>query len=494
MKFDKTLLVKTTIIIISGFLHGFLFFAPLISILCIIPFIALIYAEKTDLRKMYLWGFFSYLGTIWWMAFVGIDGLQVFIIGGTILLSAYFGLKYLIVGAISAFIAKKLPKFLFLFIPALWVLTDFGLLFGELSFPWALDGYLLTQLGTISQLASITGIWGLSFLAVIFAVVLYEKQYKKILILSLIIIIVSTWGLLRVKPVEFYEEKAFVMQPNADQENWGGNISLIQSMDVLDSLFLASTQLNRGIYIIPESGIFTYLEFRPFCQMMIENWLEIYDSPIIFGTLEPILDENDDVVSVYNAAYFAEPKFHNNLNNFKKYYKQKLVPFVETMPFAKIFPMINRLDLAGGSFTAGTENSVWNSGNLSIAPMICYESIYPNFVRKRVNAGASVLVNITNDGWFGRTTAPYQHAEMSRVRAVENGVSIVRCANSGISFSADPYGKYLAKTKLYTREIVEMPIAKPIKSTIYRKFGDWFVYLCGLFVGFTLIYSVARKK
>jgi apolipoprotein N-acyltransferase len=445
------------------------------------------------------------------MAFVNIEGLRVFIVGGTLLLSAYFGLKYLIIGGISAFAAKKSPKFLFLFIPAIWVITDFGLLFGEMSFPWALDGYLLSQFDGISQLASVTGVWGLSFLTVIFAVLLYEaifeiklrkygerkydiRYYKKFLVLVIIIIIILNWGILRVKPIEFYEEKALVMQPNADQENWDGNISLMQSMDVLDSLFTASTELNRGIYIIPESGIFTYLEFRPFVQMMIENWLKIYDSPIIFGTLDPILDDDGIVISVYNAAFFAEPKNHNNLATFKRYYKQMLVPFVETMPFKGIFPMINRLELGGGRFTAGIENSVWKSGNLSAAPMICYESIYPNFVRKRVNYGADVLVNITNDGWFGRTTAPYQHAEMSRVRAIENGVSIIRCTNSGISFSADPYGKYLAKTQLYTREIVEMPIAKPLKNTIYRKFGDWFAYLCGIFVFFTVIYSIARKK
>lgn len=499
MKTNKIFLTNSIIIIISAFLHGFLFSLPIVAILCIIPFIALIFAEKISLKKMYLWGFFSYLGTIWWMAFVDIEGLRLLIIGGTILLSAFFGLKYLIIGYIAAIVAKKSKKFAFLFIPSLWVLTDYALLFGELSFPWAFDGYLLSQFHSISQIASITGIWGLSFLAVISSVILYEAvleigDFLKPILLIIIILIICIWGFLRIKPTEIYEEKALVIQPNADQEHWDGNISLMQSMDVLDSLFEASTELNSGIYIIPESGIYTYLEYRPFCTMMIENWLRTYNSPIIFGTLEPILEDDYNIVSAYNAAYFAEPKIHNNLNNFKRYYKRKLVPFVETIPFSNIFPMVNRLDLSGGSFSAGVENSVWKSENLNIAPMICYESIYPNYVRKRVNTGANVLVNITNDGWFGRTSAPLQHAEMSRVRAIENGVGIVRCANSGISFSADAYGEYLAKTELYTREIVEMPISKPIRPTIYRKFGDWFVYLCGIFTAIVLIYSVVRKK
>ena len=497
MKIDKLFLTNINFVIISGFLHGFLFLLPALAILCIIPFIALIFSEKPCLRKIYLWGLFSYIGTIWWMAFVDIEGLRALIVGGTFLLSAFFGLKYLLIGGISSIVVKKSPRIAFLFIPSLWVLTDYGMLFGAMSFPWAFDGYLVSQIGGISQLASVTGVWGLTFLAVIFAVVLYERQKKKILVLSVILILISIWGFSRMKPVEFFEEKALVMQPNTDQGNWHGTISLMQSMDVLDSLFAASLELERGIYILPESAIFTYLQFRPLVQIMLENWLEFYDSPIIFGTLQPILDEDENLISAFNTAIFAEPRYHNNLENFRKYYKQKLVPFVETMPFASIFPLISRLDLGGGRFTAGVENSVWQTGNLNAAPMICYESIYPNFARRRVNNGANVLVNITNDGWFGRTTAPYQHAEMSRVRAVENGVSIVRSANSGISFSADPYGRYLGKTQLYTREIVEMPIAKPLKNTIYRQFGDWFVYLCGIFAAVViirLIYSVGRRK
>ena len=511
MKLDKTFLTKPIIVIIAGFLHGLLFLLPALAILCIIPFIALIFAKKTSPFKIYLWGFFAYLGAIWWMAFVDIAGFRPLVIGGTFLLSAFFGLKFLIIGSISAVIAKKSPQLAFLFIPAIWVASDFGLLFGDLSFPWALSGYLLSQFRGIEQLASITGIWGLTFLTVIFSVLLYEaffeikkrkygarkydiRYYKKLTALITVMILISIWGFLRVKPNEFFEEKAIVLQPNADQGNWNGHISLMESIEILDSLFAESREFNRGIFILPESAIFTYLRFRPFIQMMVSNWLETYGSPIIFGTLDPILDDDGNIYSVHNAAMFAEPNYYNNFENFQKYYKIKLVPFVETMPFSGLFPMVNRLDLRGGSFTAGTENLIFKSGNLRAVPLICYESIYPNFVRKRVNYGANVLVNITNDGWFGRTTAPHQHAEMSRVRAIETGVSIVRSANSGFSFSADPFGRYLARTQLYTREIVEMPIAKPLAFTIYRKLGDWFVYLCGIFVVFAVIYSIVRKK
>jgi len=504
----KKNITKTITVIISGFLHGFfspplshnlhpaLFFVPIIAVLCIIPFIAVIYEEKPNKLKIYLWGFFSYLGAIWWMAFVDISGLRIFIVSGTFLLAASFALKYLVLGIISSFALQKNKKLSFLFIPALWVVSEYSLLFGELSFPWMFDGYLLSQYFYLSQIVSVTGIWGLSFLAVVSAVVLYEIIFenRKIIAVEIIataVAVICLFGFLRLKPVEFYEQKALILQPNADQANWRGNASLIASMGVLDSLFKASSDMKKGVYIIPESGIFTYFDRRPAVQNIVENWLEEYRAPIIFGTLTPIYDENNDIVSAYNSAFFASPQNYE----YGRYDKQKLVPFVETMPFSSIFPMINRLDLAGGSFTSGTKNAVWElEENLKAAPMICYESTYPNFARKRINGGANFLASMTNDGWFGKTTAPFQHAEMSRIRAVENGVSMVRSANSGVSFSVDCYGKYLSKTKLYTREIVEMPIAKPLKSTIYRKFGDCFAHLCALFVVFALIFPAGRKK
>ena len=490
-----------TTIIVSGFLHGFLsppflFLAQIIAIFCIIPFVATIYNEKPSKLKMYSWGFSSYFGTIWWMACVDISGLRFFIVSGTILLAMFFALKYLFLGIISSFAVNKNRRLSFLFIPALWVVFDYLFLFGEMSFPWMFDGYLLSQYLYLSQITSVTGIWGLSFLAVISAVVLYETIFEKrktacLKIIIITILIICLFGFLRIKPVETYEQKALVMQPNADQQNWHGESSLIKSIDILDSLFEESLKLNNGIYIIPESGIFAYFDYRPLCKSTVKDWLKKYNSPIIFGTLDPISDENDIVTSAYNSAFFATPQN----NEYQRYNKQKLVPFVETMPFSNTFPMINRLDLGGGSFSAGTQNTVWEfEENLKIAPMICYESIYPNFVRKRINSGADFIVNITNDGWFGRTTAPFQHAEMSRVRAIENGTGMVRCANSGVSFSVDCYGRYLSKTKLYTREVIEMPVTKPLESTIYRKFGDWFAYLCGFFAIFTLIFPIARKK
>jgi len=501
MKIENLPLTNLFVVLLSGLLCGlFASILPAMSFLLIIPFIALIYSEKPARLKMYSWGVFWYFGTIWWMAIVNLQGLQPLIFFATIGLSLFLALRFLLVGVLSAFVLKRCPKVAILFIPSVWVVSEYVLTLGELSFPWMFSGYSLSPLFYLSQVVSITGIWGLSFLAVISAVVLYNlvffKRGKKIAVsLACVVAMLCLWGFVRVRPVDTHEIKAIVLQPNADMENWYGFSSLMECMEVLDSLLDASTNMDRGIFILPESAIFTHLRYQPSALVAVGSWLRRHNSHIIFGSLTPIRGEGG-VDGAYNTAYWASPELSNLYDNYARYHKIKLVPFVETTPFSAALPMISRLDLRGGSFVSGSEYSVWEIEDLRIAPFICYENVYPEFTRRRVNhgAGANLMINITNDGWFGRTTAPIQHAEMTRVRAIELGISMVRSANTGISFSVDPFGRFLAKTEIYTREVVQMPIAKALNSTIYRRFGDWFAIFCVLFSLFWLVYPSIRKK
>src|SRR5699024_216126 len=133
--------------------------------------------------------------------------------------------------------------------------------------------------------------------------------------------------------------------------------------------------------------------------------------------------------------------------HFRQYSKLRLVPFSERLPFDDIFPLINYVNLGEGDFSAGDGYEVWNA-KIPYAPSICYEVIYPDFVRGARRRGATLLVNITNDGWFGYSNAPFQHANITRFRAVEAGMPIARNANSGISVFYDYKGRILGKTRL----------------------------------------------
>ncbi len=161
----------------------------------------------------------------------------------------------------------------------------------------------------------------------------------------------------------------------------------------------------------------------------------------------------------------------------------QLVPGSESIPFKSGIPILSRLNIGSADFTPGSEPVVFDAGNeIKAAPFICYEMIFPALIRERVQRGANLLVNITNDGWFGKSTAPYQHAVMSRMRSIENGVSQIRSANSGITLAADQYGRLLGKTELYTRDelIVSIPVSRI--DTLYTRFGDWVVLFSAVFL------------
>jgi apolipoprotein N-acyltransferase len=128
------------------------------------------------------------------------------------------------------------------------------------------------------------------------------------------------------------------------------------------------------------------------------------------------------------------------------------------------------------------------------APIICYEIIYPAFVRDRVKLGANLLVNITNDGWFGKSSGAFQHATMARLRCVENGVTLARSANSGISMFVDQYGRVVGRTKLYDRTFLTKTISTARVPTLYSRTGDWPVLFSCLVLAISLGWLVYRTR
>ena len=118
------------------------------------------------------------------------------------------------------------------------------------------------------------------------------------------------------------------------------------------------------------------------------------------------------------------------------------MPFSEALPFQGIFPILSRVNLGQADFKSGATPVIYSIGSdIRAVPLICYEIIYPGFVRGRLTSAANLLVNVTNDGWFGKSSGPFQHAVMARQRCIENGVSLARCANSGISMLVDRCGR-----------------------------------------------------
>jgi apolipoprotein N-acyltransferase len=210
------------------------------------------------------------------------------------------------------------------------------------------------------------------------------------------------------------------------------------------------------------------------------------NTPILFGS--PAFKINGIEISLFNRAYLLSP----NGEILDSYDKIQLVPFGEYIPFHSLLFFLDKLVQGIGDFAAGTEQTVFVLPNAKFSVLICYEGVFPDLTRRFVKRGAELLVNITNDAWFGRTSAPYQHLVMEAMRAVENRVPLVRAANTGFSAVVDIDGQIRSRTNLYETSFLVEDLVWPQVTSFYATYGDVFVWLCVVSTGLMLGYYYLR--
>jgi apolipoprotein N-acyltransferase len=180
-----------------------------------------------------------------------------------------------------------------------------------------------------------------------------------------------------------------------------------------------------------------------------------------------------------------------------RYHKIRLVPFGEYVPVQSVLTLGGRFSAKlvqeVGEFTPGQDFAIGQVDGHPIAAFICYEAIFPDLVREFAARGAQLLVNITNDGWYGRTSAPYQHFAMAKFRAVENERYLVRAANTGITAVVDAHGRVLEQTGLFERGMLVRDVPLLTGSTFYSRHGDLFAWSC-LAVAAALTAAGVRRK
>jgi apolipoprotein N-acyltransferase len=471
---------------INGQLHPALTLFPLLSFIVCLPLFAfsLNVRSKRALIHTYLFGICASLGQLYWIAFVCPEGLWHLIILGVALLTLFEGLFFAINGLVFRWTFKKFPRLYFLMVPAWWVIVEYCKSLGEMSFPWTTIGYSLTPL-SISQVSSITGIYGMSFIIILGNVLIWHvlrgptgsKERKNgivaMVIFAALLSAASLWGFSRLHSPQAAgpTAKVALVQPCIDQNHWG-NRSLDTSFNVIESMVDKAAVNAPNVIILPESALLCYLVKRSSLKNRVVDWSKKIKIPMVLGSLDwqNAPPKSSSEYYVYNAAFFLD----SGSSAFQPYYKVKLVPFSEALPFQGLFPILSRVNLGQADFKPGSVPVVYSIGSLIRgAPFICFDIIYPSFVRKRAAFGANILIHITNDGWFGKSSGPFQHALMSQQRCIENGISLARCANSGISMLVDQYGRIIAKTRLGVRTILSGDIPLARVPTLYTALGDW---------------------
>ncbi len=379
------------------------------------------------------------------------------------------------------------------------------------GFPWNAFGYALAEPLALAQSAALIGLWGMTLVAVaIFAspAVLIDRTARKRVpwhIPLAALAVLATMGIfgavrLSLHPTTFASNvKLRIMQPNLQQDvkfNYSAKAEVMRKYLALSDRAsgpLATGVRDTNILIWPESAFPFFLTREADAMAQIADLLPPGTALITGSVRAPDMPPNARITRAYNSIYVID---HEG-SVVSLYDKLHLVPFGEYLPLQNLLERLGleQLTKVQGGFIPGTVRRNLDVPHVPRAlPLICYEAIFPNEIASESNDRAGWMVNLTNDGWFGISTGPYQHLQQARWRAIEQGLPLVRAANTGISAVIDPLGRVIARLDLGIEGILDSALPAPIPPTPYARSGDLaFVILCALSLMVVIRRSVAQK-
>jgi apolipoprotein N-acyltransferase len=283
------------------------------------------------------------------------------------------------------------------------------------------------------------------------------------------------------------ELRTVVVQGNIDQSlKWDSDFQE-ETVSIYTKLSLESADFKPQLIIWPETALPYFFQDTSHLSKEVFEVAKITNANILFGS--PAYVKDKDSIFYYNRAYMVSKR-----RVFDYYDKVHLVPFGEYVPLKKYIPFVHRLVPAAGDFSIGKKVQPIHSPGLTIGALICFETIFPDISRKFAAQGAELFVNLTNDAWFGRTSAPYQHLSMAVLRCVENGLPMVRAANTGISAFILANGKIVDTSKLFVRGILQKKIKLTRKKTFYSQLGDIFAILLTVATIIKFLWIVIKRR
>ena len=411
------------------------------------------------------------------------------------LLAAYLSFYISLFCVLTVKWSRGKPVYFFLLAPLIWTSLEYlrstHMTFG---FSWMGLGYSQFQTLSIIQPAEITGVYGVSALIVLVNAALHffintsvfhlnthdgwKMSFRVIGVTTLVFGFWLSWGnwalnLTKSKIESSPKIRVALAQGNIDQRLKWKNFYQQPTMKIYKELTLQAAEKNPELVVWPEASTPFYYGLDPTGTKYIQDLARTSGVPILFGS--PYKKTMGEKELAYNRAFLISSQGET----IDVYDKMHLVPFGEFVPFREALFFIEKMVEIIGDFGLGKRATVFKLNEHQLGVSICYEIIFPDLVRQPVKNGAEYLVNITNDAWFGKSAASYQHISMAALRAVENRTPIVRAANTGISGFIDATGQIRNTTQLFKRELVVDEIA-PNKGprTFYSKFGDIFSYLC----------------
>jgi apolipoprotein N-acyltransferase len=441
-------------------------------------------------RLGYLTGAVSALGLVYWTSYVVVQygGLSHPVgIGVMLLLCLALALFPSLFGWTVARWSRAYGTTALLLSPVAWVGMEILRGHTLFNFSWCLLGYSQQQNLAVLQLARHVAVYGVSFVvastsATLAYLVLERRSAARwaagcvAAAFLALVWIHGEWWLTRTVPTTGQVRVGLVQASIAQEDKWEPAEAW---NNVLAHFALTRTAAARGARLVvwPESALPYVFDRQPTVARELRTLAGQNGVHLLFG--------NDDREArdgqrdrIYVGAKMLDPEGRLTL----RYHKMRLVPFGEYVPVESVFTLGGRVSARlvqqVGSFTPGTEFAVGEVDGHRVGAFICYEAIFADHVRGFARAGAELLVNITNDAWYGRTSAPYQHFAMAVFRAVESERYLVRAANTGITAVVDPRGRVLESTALFERTVLVRDVPFVATSTFYVRHGDVFAWGC----------------
>ena len=492
--------------LVSGIMLGLSFPPiplPYLLFVALIPYIVVI-EKRSSLAEInrftYFTIFFFNIITLYWVGSWTPDADPFLMIAGSVLM--FFNpLVFLIPSTLYYFARKFLNKRIaLLLLPWFWLFYEYIYSVSDFKFPWLSLSNGLPYFTSYIQIAEIIGSYGLTILIVyanIFAYLAWksittEKKNKFLysIVYLLLIFLPILYGTFKLNLHTNYESKISVglIQPNINpNKKWEmGNIN--EQVNLYVEMTKEAIDKGAELIIWPETALPVYLLTGRYEKQSkyIQDFVDSTSIPILTGmphanfffdsTKAPIdakpLKNSSGAYTSYNSILFFSPN-----KAVKQYGKIKLVPFGEKVPLVEIVPILGKWikwNVGISSWNTGKDTLVFSHKskevNYNIGGIICIESIYPDFVSAFVKNGADFIAVVTNDSWYGNSSGPYQHKEISVLRAVENRRSVVRGANGGISCLIDPFGRTVAETEMFTKTVLIGEVELNTEETFFSKY------------------------
>ena len=434
--------------------------------------------------------------------------------GILLLFSLYVGLYHALFGALLGLFRTKYSRTIVLLaVPFLWVAVELARA-RITGFPWDLLGYTQVDNLTLTSIAPWTGVMGISFIiAAINALWLIRpsnlSRNAKLVPagIAAVLALGLTFAAMRQRPTiaEPTQAVATLVQENlgVGTEGAASSESKQHMLDAFSQLSLhpvigltpkdrklfGSPVDNRSQIIVWPEAPTDFVDSDPVLRNAISTLALHAAAPVVINDITVASSNAEGRANLYNSASFYLPdgKYAGH------YDKMHLVPFGEYTPYKPLFFFVGHLldDLV---FIPGTQRTLFKVEGKTYGVFICYESIFGDDMRLFARSGAQVLINISDDGWYGDTSAPWEHLDMVRMRAIENRRWIVRSTNTGITADIDPSGRVVETIPRHVRTSVQVPFGYRNDITFYSNHGDWFAWLCALLTSALLILSLARKR